>query len=185
MLVSVARRFAPRLCLVMGLAAPGALSADKPQTKIRDGSQHALQELLGEHRLRLQWIDFEDKTKNTGKAVAEMQDGLIRIKGEQRDAKGNFLTIEGDILELSPISFRMKGKIISRIEYLNQAAPCERTGEFTFATYGGRRYWRLQQLQSPCGSHVDYVDVLHRDKPKPAPSSKDKKETAARSKKKR
>ena len=158
--------------LALARSAAGA-PEEKPKTKIREGAGIALEQLLGDHRLRIQWIDYDDKGEHRGKAVAEMNAGLIHLNGEQRGPRDNFVTVDGDILELTAITFRMRGKIVSRVDHLNGGAPCERVGEFSFAVYGGRPYWRLQQLQSPCGSHVDYVDLFLRPKPKAAPAKKE------------
>lgn len=46
--------------------------------------------------------------------------------------------------------------------YKNEGRPCEREGVMTFEMTGSRKYWRLQQMQSPCDETTDYVDIFLR-----------------------
>jgi len=48
------------------------------------------------------------------------------------------------------------------IEYIAAGAECKREGRFTFKTKGGRKYWRLQEMDNPCDQATDYVDIYFR-----------------------
>lgn len=48
------------------------------------------------------------------------------------------------------------------ISWNNNGAPCKRDGTMTFAITGKRKYWRLQEMQSPCDETTDYVDIFLR-----------------------
>jgi hypothetical protein len=37
-----------------------------------------------------------------------------------------------------------------------------RSGTFHFKATGKRRYWRMQEMDNPCDSVTDYVDVYFR-----------------------
>jgi hypothetical protein len=49
-----------------------------------------------------------------------------------------------------------------QISHINNGEPCERTGEMTFAITGKRKYWRMQEMKSPCDVTTDYVDIYFR-----------------------
>jgi hypothetical protein len=80
----------------------------------------------------------------------------------------DFVLIDGLIRQDSADRLTFIGKIQTKVAYLatpqNQAAGqlCEREGEFHFERQNGRRYFRLVEVQSPCGSHADYVDLFIR-----------------------
>jgi hypothetical protein len=49
-----------------------------------------------------------------------------------------------------------------RISNNNNGKPCERYGKMLFKITQNRKYWRLQEMQSPCGIETDYVDIFMR-----------------------
>jgi hypothetical protein len=126
------------------------------QTKVNDAA--ARQKLLGNHMLSLQWIQFE--TKAFGSAKVSEQNGMLRLSGEQKNPKNqDFLQVDGEITQVDKLEFRFTGSIVYRAKEISGERLCERKGEFTFKITGGRKYWRLQQMDSPCGTVTDYVDL--------------------------
>lgn len=112
--------------------------------------------LLGKHKLSLQWISWD----YFGTATVTERNGVLYLKGEQKSRKGSdFVRIDGIITSVAAKSFTFTGKIITQVSHNNEGNPCTREGEMTFAITGKRRYWRLQQMQSPCGIETDYVDI--------------------------
>lgn len=155
-------RLVPALLVLAGPLAHAQQSAPA-RTVVRD--QGAKKQLLGEHKLSLQWISW----KHFGKATVTERDGLLEIRGEQRrhaaDKEGSpddFLRLDGVVTEVRAKEFVLRGTITTRVSHLAGGRECRREGTFTFAVKAKRRYWRLQQMQNPCDEVVDYVDVYLR-----------------------
>lgn len=116
--------------------------------------------LLGRHQLSLQWIDFY---KYFGTATVTNRGGVFYLKGEHRQRGGtDFLTVDGVVTQIDAKEFKFDGKIVTQVSHNNNGNPCERNGEMTFKMTGTRKYWRLQEMQSPCGTETDYVDIFFR-----------------------
>ena len=58
--------------------------------------------------------------------------------------------------------FKFDGTVTMQISHINNGEPCERTGEMTFAITSKRKYWRMQEMKSPCDVTTDYVDIYFR-----------------------
>ncbi len=124
------------------------------QTKTTNTTTKA--KLLGKHKLSLQWISWD----YFGTATVTEKNGTLFVKGEQQSRKDtDFVKMEGTITAIEAKSFTFIGTIITQVSYINGGKPCQREGEMTFAITGKRKYWRLQQMQSPCGTETDYVDI--------------------------
>jgi hypothetical protein len=119
----------------------------------------ARQNLLGIHRFSLQWISWD----HFGKVTVTERGGTLFIKGEQL-GRGNSdsLTIDGAITRVDTKEFTFQGEIVTQVSTNNNGAPCRRNGEMVFRITGNRKYWRLQQMNSPCEDIVDYVDIFFR-----------------------
>lgn len=149
--------------LLTALSAPlawaGEDAAAPVKTRVNDAN--ARKQLLGEHLLTLQWITPDNGV--AGKAQVIEENGLLKLKGEQRDAKGNYLTVEGVIETVDTRSFVLVGKVELRVDFLAGGKVCPREGRFTFRITGKRRYWRMKEMDNPCeDNHVDYVDLFLR-----------------------
>jgi hypothetical protein len=119
----------------------------------------AAKKLLGTHGLTLQWIT--EGKKQRGEVVIEDVGGTYRLRGEQRDAKGNYVTVAGRVTRIEKGDFWLEGKIVTRVDYLADGKECPKEGLFRFHIKGARKFWRLQEMENPCAgeTHVDYVDV--------------------------
>lgn len=136
-----------------------SFSADA-QEKTVVNSTKARAMLVGNHKLSLQWIDFY---KYFGTATVTNRRGVYYLKGEHRQRGGSdFVKIDGVITQIDAKEFKFEGKIVTQVSHNNEGNPCERTGEMTFKITGQRKYWRLQEMQSPCGTETDYVDIFFR-----------------------
>jgi hypothetical protein len=96
-----------------------------------------------------------------GNATVTDKDGVLLLKGEQR-AKGKekgYVTVDGRITEVSSHAFKFNGKIASSVSHINDGKECVRSGDMNFVAKSGRKYWRLQEMQSPCSEVTDYVDL--------------------------
>jgi hypothetical protein len=145
--------------LAVGLVSPTALAgADKPAVvTTRVNHEGAKAQLMGNRRLMLQWVSWEQ----FGKATVTDNKGLLSIKGEHRLPRNpNYLTIDGVITEINEKNFGFRGTIVTSVDYVNKGAECIREGDFTFRISGKRQYWRMAEMQSPCSSVTDYVDVF-------------------------
>ena len=126
------------------------------QTKTVVKDKAAKTKLLGKHKLSLQWISWD----YFGKAIVTEKNGTLYLKGEQKNRKdSDFVKVDGIVTAIEAKAFTFTGTIITQVSYINQGKPCQREGEMTFAITGKRKYWRLQQMQSPCGDETDYVDI--------------------------
>ena len=124
------------------------------QTVIND--KPAAAKLLGTHPLTLQWVTF-DSTK--GSVTITDTNGTYKLKGEQKGKDNNSLTIDGEVTTINGRDFSFKGKIVTRVSYINQGNPCVRDGTFLFRISGARQFWRMREQQNPCDEAADYVDI--------------------------
>ena len=149
--------FKPHVILALMLACLCApLHADEARTVVND--QQAKQQLLGLHRLSLQWVSWDQ----FGEANVVESDGVLRITGEQaRD--DDYVRMDGTIMQVDAKSFIFNGRIVTRVSHINEGQPCTRQGEMTFRMIGARKYWRLKEMENPCDRPVvDYVDIFLR-----------------------
>jgi hypothetical protein len=115
--------------------------------------------LLGKHRLSLQWISWD----YFGTATVTNRNGVLYLKGEQRQRGGkDYLKVDGMITSIDKNEFTFSGTIDMRVSHIYNGEPCKREGEMTFAIKGKRKYWRLQEMDNPCDSVTDYVDIFFR-----------------------
>lgn len=129
------------------------------RTEIND--RRAAQMLLGRHRLSLQWISWD----YFGAATVTRRGGMLYLKGRQDGrgaSRGDYLIVDGAITSIGAKEFTFDGRIVTRVSHIAGGEPCVREGEMTFRITGNRRYWRLQEMQSPCDTATDYVDVFFR-----------------------
>ena len=136
----------------------GAIVA-QDRTKINNADGARM--LLGRHKLSLQWVSWD----YFGAATVTTGRGVYTIKGEQQgrgQSKGDYVTVDGIITSIEEKEFVFQGKIVTRVSHINGGEPCVRNGDFTFRITGKRRYWRLQQMDNPCDTATDYVDIYFR-----------------------
>lgn len=115
--------------------------------------------LLGKHKLSLQWISWD----YFGAARVTNRGGVYTVKGEQK-GRGNtdFVRIDGRIKSIDAKEFTFDGSIIMQISHINGGQPCTREGAMTFRITGKRKYWRLMEMDNPCDTATDYVDIYFR-----------------------
>jgi hypothetical protein len=121
-------------------------------------------QLLGKHKFQLHWISWNRWKDFADLTVVERQ-GKLLVKGRQQKG-GDYLEIDGFASQIEDKQFTFDGSIVTRVSYKNNGNPCRREGAMTFKIIGKRKYWRLQEMQSPCDETTDYVDIFLR------PSSK-------------
>lgn len=139
------------------LLAFGFTAVAQQRTVIK--SNYAKKKLLGRHMFSLQWISW----KYFGRAYVKQRRGVLYINGEQKGRKNDdYVKIDGVITKVNRYSFEFDGKVTTHVSHNNNGEPCVREGKMTFAIKKGRKYWRLQEMQSPCGTETDYVDIFMR-----------------------
>ena len=115
--------------------------------------------LLGRHKASLQWISWD----YFGAATVVNKNGVLYLKGGQKSKKdSDYLEIDGVITQIDEKEFKFDGTIITQISHINNGEPCTRKGEMTFKITGKRKYWRMQQIDNPCDTAADYVDIYFR-----------------------
>jgi hypothetical protein len=124
---------------------------------IKAANSDVMEQLLGDHRLSLQWISWDV----FGKATVTDENGKLLIKGSQK-LGDQYMTIDGTITAVEPRSFLFHGTIVTKANDINKGNLCTRQGTMKFAITGARRYWRLQQMDNPCDQVTDYVDIYMR-----------------------
>ena len=155
------------LALTVGVGAQDAGLQDAGRTgEGRQGtivnSRTGYAQLLGRHKLQLQWISWFEPKKSGDLTVTDRQ-GLLVIQGAQRDPRtGDFVEVDGIVTRVEDRTFDFRGRIVTRVSHINGGEPCLREGDMTFAIKGKRRFWRLQQMDNPCDGVTDYVDIFLR-----------------------
>lgn len=148
------------IALSLNIQVPSGLAQAEPTDKTLVTNTTALKQLLGNHKLNLQWIGWQN-WRDFGNAKVVDRDGTLFIKGKQTKGE-NFLTIDGKITRVDAKQFTFQGKIVTRVNDIESGQACERDGEMVFKITQNRKYWRLQQMQSPCSTVTDYVDIFMR-----------------------
>ncbi len=115
----------------------------------------------GNHVLTLQWLQNH---QGVGKAKIFKKDGKILLEGYQEEnyeGNLNYMTIKGTIKVISPRELEFEGKIVTRINYINDGLQHERNGKFLLKAWGKRQYWRMQKMTQPDKEHTvtDYIDI--------------------------
>jgi hypothetical protein len=105
----------------------------------------------------LQWVSWD----RFGVATVTERGGTLYLEGEQRNGS-DFVKVDGVITRVEKAEFAFRGTIVTQVSHINEGKPCTRDGEFTFAIKGGRKYWRLHQMDNPCDVAADYVDIYFR-----------------------
>jgi len=147
------------LVLIFTILSFGISAAAQDKTDVNDAAVARM--LLGRHKLSLQWVSWD----YFGLATVTNSRGVYSLKGEQKGRghnKSDFVTLDGAITSIDAKEFGFSGKIVTQVSHINGGKPCVRDGEFTFKITGKRRYWRLQQMESPCDTATDYVDIYFR-----------------------
>ena len=116
--------------------------------------------LVGKHKLNLQWIGSDNWEEFGNLKVTNLQ-GTMFVRGTQTK-EDDYLQIDGKIVNIEDKQFTFQGKIITRVSHINKGQSCKRDGEMIFKITENRKYWRLQQMQSPCDTATDYVDIFMR-----------------------
>jgi len=150
-----------KILIVLFLLSFASSAAVFSQQKTRINSNYARKKLIGRHFLSLQWISWDW----LGRAYVRRRKGVYYLTGKQK-GRGNddSLEIDGVITEINRYNFKFKGKIKTRISHINDGAECLRDGDMIFAITKRRRYWRLQDIDNPCDTAADYVDIYFRSR---------------------
>lgn len=112
----------------------------------------------GKHLLTLQWISW-DKPGSINFTPVKNKRNTYRVKGRQ-SIKGDYVTIDGTIVQRSARELFFNGTIKSKVSSINNGQVCERKGPQTFLSTRNRKYWRLQQMENCEGNRVtDYIDI--------------------------
>lgn len=149
------------LCLTFALPPVTSQNSNSnalPRTQVVSTSGR--NQLLGKHKFQLHWISWNRWKDFADLTVIERQ-GKLMIKGRQ-EKDGDYLELDGFASQVEDKQFTFQGAIITRVSHKNYGKPCRRDGTMTFKITGKRRYWRLQEMQSPCDETTDYVDIFLR-----------------------
>lgn len=129
-----------------------------PLTAVADAPAAA--SLAGRHPLRLQWLSGVPP----GTAEIVERDGVLWLTGRQGQG-ANMLLVEGHLAAVEADAFVLRGRVVTRVDFLGGGQPCERKGDLLFARKAGRPFWRLQAIVNPCTGVSDYVDIAVEHEP--------------------
>ncbi|QUV90838.1 hypothetical protein [Chloracidobacterium aggregatum] len=102
------------LALAVGVGAQGMGLQDADRTgEGRQGtivnSRTGYAQLLGQHKLQLQWISWFEPKKSGDLTVTDRQ-GLLVIQGAQRDRRtGDFVEVDGIVTRVEDRTFDFRG----------------------------------------------------------------------------
>lgn len=149
-----------RIFAAIALAATLAgVSYAQARTVVNDTK--AAKMLLGKHKLSLQWISWD----YFGSATVTNKKGVYYLKGEQKgrgESSGDLVRVDGVVTQIDAKQFTFEGTVLTQVKHNNGGRPCERKGVLNFRITGSRKYWRMQQIDSPCEAIADYVDIFFR-----------------------
>ena len=151
------------LCLVVSCVFGPTVEAKKRSrrttntTASASGLSSLERKVVGKHMLSLQWISWDYFGEVN---ITKDADGTLRCVGHQ-DSRENddFVSLDGTITIIDANHLQFTGKIITKIYHINSGEEVVRDGTYDFEVKGGRRYWRLQQMENPADGCVDYIDI--------------------------
>jgi hypothetical protein len=139
--------------LLQGASPSGAITAaDVPKTQVASAS--SMQRLVANTGVALQW-NWDAKP---GKLNVTVRDGWLALKGDQRDAKGGRLTVDGVVTRIDERIFLFTGRI--EIHDAEAKVDCVRDGEYTFRITGSRKFWRMKEQIAGCPGRADLTDYV-------------------------
>ena len=130
-----------------------AVASKAPPIATRVADRAALQRLLANKGLTLQWIGWDQR----GSVHARMVGETLLLTGAQAKGGAGRLFLDGAVREVGADYFIFSGTI--RIEDApDPGRRCELTKDWRFAITQNRPYWRLREFEW-CDGLTDYVDI--------------------------
>jgi len=126
------------------------------------GQQALWNQYIGEHNIKLQWLDKNQNNPHPMGTVIIDQDyelGVLTLVGSQIKNDNEYVILDGVIEPISAMEFTFTDIITTRVSYINNDEDCVREGTFTFKKTKGRKYWRLQETTNCDDGVADYIDI--------------------------
>ena len=143
--------------LLLASTCSAALAMDDPVPASRPLDSYAISQLVGEHKLGVQWIGSHD-LQHAGSVQIDRAGQVLTVHGRQVLGDKR-LDIAGHITGVIDDGFVFHGVVTLQGEHEDGMPACVRSGPMHFTTRGIRQYWRLQQMTNPCNGYTDYVDI--------------------------
>lgn len=125
-----------------------------PVTKTIINDRAALEKLLGNTGVTLQWISWDYR----GPITASWQGDTLYLLGEQKAKDGNGrVAFEGQVVSIDAVQFVFRGTI-SISDTPDAGRQCKKTGNSIFAITQNRPYWRMREFEW-CDYLTDYIDI--------------------------
>lgn len=116
------------------------------------------QKVVGKHLMELFWIGGDEKFGYVN--ITKEADGRLKCKGSQySDDRADYVIMNGFVEIENANHLVFKGKISIRVHDINNGQEYVRDGAYDFKAYNGRKYWRLQQMETPSGE-TDNLDIF-------------------------
>lgn len=123
-----------------------------PLEAIRVLDQLALQRLLANKGVTLQWLGWDQR----GSVNTRMEGGVLRLTAAQTKGTGR-LMMDGAVREIGSDYFIFRGVI--RMENTpDRGRRCELSKDWRFGITQNRPYWRLREFEW-CDGLTDYIDI--------------------------
>ena len=145
---------------------------NKPKTSIpndRSKTSEINKRFVGKHLFSSYSIGFDD---SFGTAVIKLINGKYILVAYQKNEKGNFIKLNGEIIIINNNKFIFKGSMYVNNSGYNSEEQrvlqtCESNIDLIFEATGGSVYWREQVRSSNgCYSHTSDLDIFFKTDPK-------------------
>jgi hypothetical protein len=143
--------------LLLPILAYGAVAdTPKPPAPTKIDSRAALERLLGNSGMSIQWISWTSAER--GRIKPTWQGKTLMLEGVQRAKDGpGRVSVVGHVTRIGATEFVLNGTIT--IEDTPDAGRrCEKAGDWKFAITQNRKYWRLRDFEW-CDQLTDYIDI--------------------------
>ena len=115
------------------------------------GGDYSLQRLMSGPGVQLHWLEGL-----WGTLQVEEIEGSYVLDVSVSDA-GEGFTLRGILTDIDAGGFGFKGSFSTQVSHIAGGMNCQRgLGDYRFGVYPGGTFWRLAQMDHPCGRATDY-----------------------------
>ena len=117
--------------------------------------RQSLQRLLGSPSVQLHWLEGL-----WGTLQVEQLGNSYFLEVGVSDA-GEGFSLRGILTDIDAGGFGFKGSFSTQVSHIAGGMNCQRpVGDYRFVVYPGGDFWRLVQMDNPCGRATDYFDIF-------------------------
>lgn len=129
-------------------------ASSTPATKTIINDRAALEKLIGNTGVTLQWISWDYR----GPITASWLGDTLYLSGEQKAKNGAArVALDGQVVSIDAEQFVFRGTI-SIADTPDAGRQCKKTGDSIFGITQNRPYWRMREFEW-CDTLTDYIDI--------------------------